>query len=71
VTRPSREAQHPRDVFVVTQDPRELADLAEMTDTGQLRTVVSQTFPLAQGRRAFEGGGQPRPPGKTILVVRP
>jgi NADPH:quinone reductase-like Zn-dependent oxidoreductase len=57
--------------FVVTQDPRELADLAEMTDTGRLRTVVSQTFPLAQGRRAFEGGGQPHPPGKTVLVVRP
>jgi hypothetical protein len=40
-----------------------------MTDTGRLRTVVSQTFPLAQGRRAFEGGGQPRPLGKTVLVA--
>ena len=57
--------------FVVEQDPRELADLAEMTDTGRLRTVVSQTFPLAEGRRAFQSGGHPRPPGKTVLIVRP
>jgi MoxR-like ATPase len=27
-------------------------------------------FPLAEGRRAFESGRRPRPPGKTILVVR-
>lgn len=57
--------------FVVAQDPRELADLAEMAGTGRLRTVVSQTFPLAEGRSAFESGRYPRPPGKTVLVVRP
>jgi NADPH:quinone reductase-like Zn-dependent oxidoreductase len=57
--------------FVVAQDPRELADLAEMTNTGRLRTVVSQTFPLAEGRAAFQSGGHPRPPGKTVLIVRP
>jgi len=56
--------------FVVEQDPRGLAELAEMTDAGRLRTVVSQTFPLVQGRRAYESGGRPRPPGKTILAIR-
>jgi len=57
--------------FVVEQDPDGLAELAEMTGARRLRTVVSQTFPLAEGRRAFESGGRPRPPGKTILLVRP
>jgi NADPH:quinone reductase-like Zn-dependent oxidoreductase len=57
-------------LFVLAQDPRALAGLAEMTDAGRLRPVVSQTFPLAQGRQACESGGHPRPPGKTIVVVR-
>jgi hypothetical protein len=32
--------------------------------------VVSQVFPLSDGRRAFESGRHPRPPGKTVLTVR-
>jgi NADPH:quinone reductase-like Zn-dependent oxidoreductase len=56
--------------FVVTPDPNELAELAKLVDDGRLRTVVSQTFPLRDGRRAFESGGHPRPPGKTVLIVR-
>jgi NADPH:quinone reductase-like Zn-dependent oxidoreductase len=56
--------------FVVEPDASELARLAEMADAGKLRTVISQTFPLALGRQAFESGGGARPPGKTVLVVR-
>jgi NADPH:quinone reductase-like Zn-dependent oxidoreductase len=56
--------------FVVEQDPRELADLVEMAGAGRLRAVISQTFPLAEGRRAFESRGEARGPGKTVLVVR-
>ena len=56
--------------FVVAQDAGELASLAELTDAGRLRAVVGQTFPLAEGRQAFESGAHPRPPGKTVLVVR-
>jgi NADPH:quinone reductase-like Zn-dependent oxidoreductase len=56
--------------FVVTPDPNVLAELAKLVDDGRLRTVVSQTFPLREGRRAFESGGHPRPPGKTVLIVR-
>jgi NADPH:quinone reductase-like Zn-dependent oxidoreductase len=56
--------------FVVEPDAGELARLAEMADTRRLRTVISQTFPLAQGRQAFESGGGARRPGKTVLVVR-
>lgn len=42
----------------------------EPADTGELRTTVSQAFPLRDGRRAFESEEQPRPPGKTVLTVR-
>ena len=56
--------------FVVEPDANELAGLAGMADTGRLRAVVSQTFPLAEGQRAFESGGRARRPGKTVLVVR-
>jgi hypothetical protein len=41
-----------------------------MADTGRLRAVISQTFLLAEGRKAFESGGAARPPGKTVLNVR-
>jgi NADPH:quinone reductase-like Zn-dependent oxidoreductase len=56
--------------FVVTPDPVALASLAERTRDGTLRPVISQAFPLAQGREAYESGHQSRPPGKTILTVR-
>jgi len=51
-------------------DPAQLARLAELTDSGKLRPVVSQVFPLRQGREAFESGTRPRSPGKTVLLVR-
>ena len=49
--------------FVVRPDRAELSDLARLVDGGRLQSVVSQTFPLAEGRQAFR-------PGKTVLVVR-
>jgi NADPH:quinone reductase-like Zn-dependent oxidoreductase len=56
--------------FVVTPDAAQLARLAELTDSGRLRPVVSQVFPLREGREAFESGTRPRPPGKTVVLVR-
>jgi NADPH:quinone reductase-like Zn-dependent oxidoreductase len=56
--------------FVVTPDAAELAKLAGLVDEGRLRAVVSQTFPVSEGRRAFESAREPRPPGKTVLIVR-
>jgi NADPH:quinone reductase-like Zn-dependent oxidoreductase len=56
--------------FVVTPDAAELAKLAGLADEGRLRAVVSQTFPVSDGRRAFESAREPRPPGKTVLIVR-
>jgi NADPH:quinone reductase-like Zn-dependent oxidoreductase len=56
--------------FVVAPDAAELAQLAGLVDDGRLRAVVSQTFPLSDGRRVFESARQARPPGKTVLIVR-
>jgi NADPH:quinone reductase-like Zn-dependent oxidoreductase len=56
--------------LVVEPDASELARLAEMAGAGRLRAVIGQTFPLAEGRQAFESGGRARRPGKTVLVVR-
>jgi NADPH:quinone reductase-like Zn-dependent oxidoreductase len=69
---PTPAAQHKiqATTFVVAQDPGGLTKLAARASAGQLRTVISQTFPLAQGRHAFESGGHRRPPGKTVLIIR-
>lgn len=56
--------------FVVTPDRAELVRLAQLVDEGLLRPVIAQTFPLSDGQRAYASGGEPRPPGKTVLVVR-
>jgi NADPH:quinone reductase-like Zn-dependent oxidoreductase len=56
--------------FVVTPDAAALTRLAGLVDEGKLRPVVSQVFPLREGRRAFESATLPHPPGKTVLVVR-
>jgi len=56
--------------FVVTPDTAELARLAALVDEGRLHPIVSQTFPLPDGRKAFESAALPHPPGKTVLTVR-
>jgi NADPH:quinone reductase-like Zn-dependent oxidoreductase len=57
--------------FIVTPERNRLARLADMIDTGTLKACVAATFPLAEGRAAYESGAVRRPrPGKTVLVVR-
>jgi NADPH:quinone reductase-like Zn-dependent oxidoreductase len=58
--------------FVVTPDPGQLAAIAGLVDSGDLEVLIAATFPLADGRAAFESATGPRrSPGKTVLVVRP
>jgi NADPH:quinone reductase-like Zn-dependent oxidoreductase len=57
--------------FVVTPDRDQLAQLAALVDRGQLHVEIAATFPLAEGRAAFESGQRSgRRPGKTVIVVR-
>lgn len=55
--------------FIVAPNAQELTHLAGLVDHGELRPIVGQSFPLAEGREAFESAGRPRPPGKTVLLV--
>lgn len=57
--------------FVVEPNGNELAALVQLVETGRIRPIVSRTFSLADGRAAYESGASPRPPGKTVLIVRP
>jgi NADPH:quinone reductase-like Zn-dependent oxidoreductase len=57
--------------FIVTPNREQLVQLAALVDGGQLHVEIAATFPLAQGREAFESGHRTgRRPGKTVLVVR-
>ncbi|GAA2361347.1 NADP-dependent oxidoreductase [Dactylosporangium salmoneum] len=56
--------------FIVRPDRAELQRIAAMVDAGELMPVIARTFPLADGRSAYESGRLPRRPGKTVLVVR-
>ncbi|WP_211240858.1 NADP-dependent oxidoreductase [Hamadaea tsunoensis] len=56
--------------FVVRPDSAQLGELAYLVDAGRLRPIVSRTFPVSEGRQAYESGALPRPPGKTVLIVR-
>ncbi len=56
--------------FIVTPNRSQLAELAALVDSGRLRVQIAGTFPLTEGRQAFESGRLPnRRPGKTVLVV--
>lgn len=57
--------------FVVRADSGQLAHLASLVDEGALRPIVAQTYPLSEGRAAYEDGPLQHRPGKTVIVVRP
>jgi NADPH:quinone reductase-like Zn-dependent oxidoreductase len=52
-----------------TPEPQ-LAIIAGLVDAGELRPVVSQTFPLADADRAYRAASDTTEPGATVLVVR-
>jgi NADPH:quinone reductase-like Zn-dependent oxidoreductase len=56
--------------FIVEPDAAELAHLGDLVAEGRLRSVISQEIPLSEGREAYLSARRPRPPGKTVLVVR-
>jgi len=57
--------------FIVVPNRDQLAQLAALVDSGRLRVEIAGTFPLDDGRDAFESGRRsPRRAGKTVIVVR-
>ena len=57
--------------FIVEPNRSQLTELATWVDSSRLHVPIADTFPLARGREAFEGGrASHRPAGKTVLVVR-
>lgn len=55
--------------FIVEPNRDQLTHLADLVDSGSLRSVVAQAFPISQGRAAYESVDRPRGPGKTVLVA--
>jgi NADPH:quinone reductase-like Zn-dependent oxidoreductase len=55
--------------FVVEPDRDQLIELARLIDTGALRPLVGEVFPLADAREAFERSLGGRRPGKLVLRV--
>jgi NADPH:quinone reductase-like Zn-dependent oxidoreductase len=57
--------------FIVASDPDELQRIADLAEQGELRPVIARTLPLTDAPLAYGPPPTPRPPGKTVLVVRP
>jgi NADPH:quinone reductase-like Zn-dependent oxidoreductase len=55
--------------FVVAPDRRQLVELAEAADRGELRPVIDEVFPLGDARQAFERSLGNHRPGKIVLRV--
>ena len=57
--------------FVVGTRKDRLEELANLLAVGGVEVAIAQTFPLSEGKAAYESGPLPKPgPGKTVIVVR-
>ncbi|MCU1410455.1 MAG: NADPH:quinone reductase-like Zn-dependent oxidoreductase [Rhodoglobus sp.] len=57
--------------FVVGTRKDRLEELAELLAADGVEVAIAQTFPLSEGRAAYESGPLPKPaPGKTVIIVR-
>jgi NADPH:quinone reductase-like Zn-dependent oxidoreductase len=58
------------DFFIVTARREKLDHLASILSGGHVEVAVAATFPLFEGREAYESGGRlGRAEGKTVLVI--
>jgi NADPH:quinone reductase-like Zn-dependent oxidoreductase len=56
--------------FVVSTRRDRLEALAALIASGDVEVAIAQTFPLTEGRAAYESGSLPKPgPGKTVILV--
>ena len=58
------------DFFIVQPDRHGLTVIADLVDQGRVRVLLAASYPLAEGRTAYQAGVDPgRPAGKTVLQV--
>lgn len=56
--------------FVVGTRQDRLEELADLLAADGVEVAIAQTFPLSEGRAAYESGSLPKPgPGKTVILV--
>jgi NADPH:quinone reductase-like Zn-dependent oxidoreductase len=56
--------------FVVSTRRERLEELGALLAAGRIQVAVAQTFPLSDGKSAYESGSLPKPaPGKTVLLI--
>jgi NADPH:quinone reductase-like Zn-dependent oxidoreductase len=56
--------------FIVRPNRDQLTELAALVDGDRLRVAIAQTFPLGEGREAYESRERGSRAGKTVLGVR-
>ncbi len=70
---PSQEQATARGVtalyFVVEPNGKQLDELAELADSGNLRPAIAEVFPLANARQAYERSLSARTAGKIVLRI--
>lgn len=57
--------------FIVEPNRAQLIEIARLLDAGTLRSIVQETFPLREARRAFERSAPGHNRGKVVLEVEP
>ena len=56
--------------FVVSTRRERLGELADLLAAGDIQVAIAETFPLSNGKAAYESGSSPKPaPGKTVILV--
>lgn len=70
---PRRAARHGIQArfFVVSLDQSRLRELAMLLDEAEVEVAIAASFPLSEGRAAYQGAGREGRDGKTVLFVYP
>lgn len=55
--------------FIVEPNRGQLGEIAALLDSGAIRPIIAETFPLASAREAFERGLTGHPRGKLVLEM--
>lgn len=60
-----------RGIFFIVEPSRDdLSQITRLIDSGRLKPIIADVFPLTRGREAFESGAQGHLRGKIVLKVK-